>query len=91
MPYIAVDLDGIAIHGIGETEQQALVEAVANTDPFEKYDFETGSYRILSNEEAQREFKIYEATNELVQRVREHGGAIIWDYTSDGIACVPND
>lgn len=83
--YIIQDKQGYAIFGAAETVEEAWAQVVAEAGPF----FNAYGDEKTADEAFLEDFKVYDATAELIQRVNEFGGAIAWDVV-DGVACIPS-
>lgn len=78
--FICQDADGIAIHGIGETEDAAWAETVDGVG-----NFDDAHGNDITPEQAREAFAFYPATAALLAEVAEKGGAISWSI-EDGVA-----
>lgn len=81
--YVVQDIDGNAIHGIGATADEAWSEVVEAIGAFT----DRHGDDIAPEVARETQFCTYEATEALLNAVREHGGAIAWRIV-DGVADV---
>lgn len=79
--FIAQDEYGIAICAIGDSIEEALRIAIHDAGPF--FDADGND---LTDEEAEKKFDVYPATDALIAQVEAEGGAIAWRIV-DGVAC----
>ncbi len=84
--YIVQDTDGIAIHGIGETPDEAWAETVDGIRTF----FDAEGAEVGQEIARTTQFETYPATPALLAEVAERGGAIAWDVLG-GIAHSPQE
>lgn len=80
--YMIQDRQGYAIHGIGETVDEAWAEVVAGAGPF----FDAHGNERDAETAYLEEFTTYGATAALLAKVRAEGGAISWAVIG-GVAC----
>jgi hypothetical protein len=80
--YMIQDKQGNAIFGIGETVDEAWAHVVDEAGPF----FDINGDEKLADVAFAEDFRVYGATVALMQKVRDHGGAITWDVVG-GVAC----
>lgn len=83
--YIIQDKQGNAIYGVGETVDEAWAEVCAEAGPF----FDAHGNEKDDETAFTEDFRVYGATADLIQRVKDHGGAITWEIV-DGVACTPS-
>ena len=79
--YIIQDLEGYAIYGIGQTVDEAW-EEVKSAINF--LDFEGNE--VADDVAYHTQFKVFGATQALLDKVKAEGGAISWDIVK-GLAC----
>ena len=74
--FIATDRDEYAIYGIGTTRADAAQDAA-------KYGYLDGK--------TSADFIVHPASQELIRKVEEVGGAISWEYDKRGLAILPSE
>ena len=80
--YMIQDKQCNAIFGIGETVDEAWAHVVDEAGPF----FDINGDEKPADVAFAEDFRVYGATVALMQKVRDHGGAITWDVVG-GVAC----
>lgn len=83
--YIIQDKQGNAIHGYGETVCDAW-KMVCAIGPF----FDAYGNEIDESVSYETQFKTYGATADLINQVKEAGGAISWRIVQ-GVACTKDE
>ena len=80
--YIIQDLQGMAIYGAGKTVDEAWAQVVDGVRHFNNSYGDT----ITADEAYETQFKTYGASQALLDRVDDCGGAISWGRVG-GVAC----
>ena len=80
--YMIQDIQGNAIYGIGDTEDDAWAMVLDVVGPFLNPDDE----EIDADKVRDTQYKTYGATAALIAQVNTNGGAIVWSVV-EGVAC----